>query len=160
MVDTSTAFNRGESNRDKPYMIFDWVKAATIIVDKDIKNAVAGLNEDFEWSADQILKDGKPESDGYSYLSSTWAKPILVDADTGEEHDCYCMEDNNPRNYKADSKWDSEALEILRRGKQPKLTPKKAVPLTDKQVKELAYIEEKPMLMGIVDEKADSDILR
>src|ERR1044072_2993968 len=142
-MDTQQAFKNGQDNRGKTYKIFDWVKAAQIIVDNDIKNAVAGLDQDFEWTADMILENGKPLHDGYSYLWSTWATPILVDADTEKEYDCYCTEDNKPRHYDKKSKWDEESLDILKKGK-PKIAPKKAVPLDDKAIKELNVIEEKP----------------
>lgn len=146
-LDTQQAFKNGQDNRDKPYKIFDWVKAAHIIVDNDIKNAVAGLDGDFEWTADLILEKGKPLSDGYSYLWSTWATPTLVDADSEKEYPCFCTEDNNPRHYDKKSKWDEESLEILKKGK-PKLEPKKkAVVLDDKTKRELTIVKERPMLM-------------
>lgn len=151
-METQKAFANGEANREKPYMIFDWVKAATLIVEKDWKNVIAGLDGDFEWTADEILKDGKPVLEGYSYLRSTWGKPILVNYDTGEELECFCMEDNNPRNYDAKSRWDDESLEIIKKGK-PKL--KKAVPVDDKTMKELTVVEEKPMLGMTLDEEQE-----
>lgn len=77
-MDTLQAFAKGEANRDKELMVFDWDKAVSIIKERNLKNCGAGLKSDFEWTAGMILVDGKPYTEDYTYLASTWATPQLI----------------------------------------------------------------------------------
>lgn len=96
-MDTMQAFAMGQANRGKEMMVFDWDKAVKIIKERGLKNCGAGLESDFEWTAGMILIDGKPVTDDYTYLASTWATPQLIiysDKDDGlfeyeETIDCW-----------------------------------------------------------------------
>lgn len=109
-MDTMQAFMMGEMARaaKNPMVYFDWVKAAHLINDYGFENASAGLAEDWGWTGDCILKNGKPVLDSEPYLCSCWATPILRTED-GEEFDCFTLEKpDNPHVV-----WPKEALEIL-----------------------------------------------
>ena len=110
-MDNFQAFVMGEKHRNQPMMIFDWMKCVKLIKEHNIKNATAGLEGDMEWTGGCILENGKPYKTDYTYLSSTWATPILVDKDTGTKYDCYVMEGHTRYNEK--SKWPKGALKAL-----------------------------------------------
>lgn len=58
-----------------------------------------------------ILEDGKPCTNSYTYLASTWATPqIEID---GEFIDCYRMESEVP-GWDSGTKWPESALAILK----------------------------------------------
>jgi hypothetical protein len=92
-------------------MVFDWVKAARLIVEKKPREASAGLENDWEWTGGLIYKDGAPvpKDDTYTYLASTWATPEL-DLDD-ELIDCYVMEGETDWNQS--TYWPQVALDIL-----------------------------------------------
>lgn len=107
---TSLAFLRGQANRGKEMMVFDWVKAAQIIKELQPKEACAGLEEDWEYTGGRIFVDGKPYMNDYTYLASTWATPqLLVE---GKLFDCYVMESETP-DWGAYTQWPRIALDIL-----------------------------------------------
>jgi hypothetical protein len=113
-MDTLSAFAMGQANRGKEPMFFDWIKAATIIVERGAKEASAGLAGDWEWTGGPILKNGKPvrKEDTYTYLASTWATPQLeVD---GDLIDCFVMKSKTD-GWDSETYWPDEALEILNR---------------------------------------------
>lgn len=115
-MNTAAAFAMGSANRGKPVMVFDWVKAATIIAERKPRVASAGLWSDWEWTGGTIYADGAPVTDSYTYLASTWATPEL-DID-GELIDCYVMESERPT-WGSDTKWPDEALAIITREVTP-----------------------------------------
>lgn len=90
-MDSYTALKLGELNRGNPMKVFDWYKAAAIIKTFKVKNAWAGLGEDWTFTGGQIYKDGKPYHDDYTYLASTWATPVIV-IDTEDIFECWCWE--------------------------------------------------------------------
>lgn len=111
-MDTMSAFIRGQANRGKPSMVFDWNRAAQIIKERGAKSASAGLEGDWEWTGGTILTDGKPtpHEDTYVFLASTWATPQLeVD---GETIECYVMADQTP-GWNSGTYWPDSALTIL-----------------------------------------------
>ena len=87
-MDTLSAFALGDANRDKPLMVFDWDKAAKLIKESGAKEASAGLAGDWEWTGGNILLNGKPYMDSYTYLASTWAEPELCLGEDGEKQEC------------------------------------------------------------------------
>ena len=103
------AFAMGEAHRDCELMVFDWDKAARLIKERKPELARAGLENDFEWTGGTIWENGKPVKDDYTYLSSTWATPIL-ELDY-EEIPCYIME--HETNWDCDTKWPESALAII-----------------------------------------------
>lgn len=112
MMDTLTAYAIGQANRGKPHMVFDWEKAARLIVERNAQSAAAGLAGDWENTGGTILRDGKPvpKDDTYTYLGSTWAVPELqID---GDILDCWRMEKDTP-GWDCDTYWPKEALDIL-----------------------------------------------
>ncbi len=109
-MDTATAFVMGVANRDKPFMVFDWDKAARRIKETGAKNAGAGLASDWEYTGGTILSDGAPVHDSYTYLGSTWARPEL-DLD-GEVEECWTLQSDSP-GWNEKTKWPESALAIL-----------------------------------------------
>ena len=77
-MDNITAFAMGQANRGRERKVFDWDKAVKIIKERELKNCGAGLESDFEYTAGMILADGKPVTEGYTYLASNWATPQLI----------------------------------------------------------------------------------
>ena len=102
---------RGMMNRGREMKVFDWVKAAQIIKDRKPKEVIAGLSEDWGWTAGPIFSDGKPVTDGGAYLASTWATPVLV-LDDDEEIPCWKYQHEVP-DWDADTKWPASARSIL-----------------------------------------------
>lgn len=109
-MDTLSAFARGEANRHKEQMVFDWDKAAEIIKDRQPQCASAGLSQDWEYTSGKIFEDGKIVTDYYTYLASTWATPEL-DID-GEVISCYKMQ-SEVSDWNSETKWPESALKIL-----------------------------------------------
>lgn len=114
-MDTLSAFARGEANRGRESMVFDWDKAANLIVESGAVSASAGLRGDWEWTGGDILENGKPvpREDTYVFLASTWATPEL--SLDGETVDCFKMESETP-GWNADTYWPESALAILAAG--------------------------------------------
>lgn len=108
-METVMAFAMGELHKNDPLMVFDWDNAARILADRKPERASAGLANDFEWTGGIIWKDGKPFTDDYTYLASTWAKPLLVIGDEGIE--CWRYESEVPE-WGIDTKWPQSALRI------------------------------------------------
>jgi hypothetical protein len=93
-------------------MIFDWNKAAQLILERQPKIASAGLRSDWDYTGGVIYtaEEGITVK-GYTYLSSNWATPEL-DLD-GEIISCFVDEDHNPDGWDAGTSWPERAKEIL-----------------------------------------------
>ena len=100
-----TATVKGNRHR-----VFDWVKAANLLKELKPESANAGLQSDMEWTGGTIWADGKPVLDGYTYLASNWATPIL-EIDNLDEIECWSYMDDC--SYKENTKWPQEALDII-----------------------------------------------
>lgn len=113
-MDTFSAFARGEANRNKEMMVFDWEQVARLIKERGAKNASAGLRGDWEWTGGPILRGGVPvpKDETYTYLSSTWAVPELELDNDSIKIPCYKMEKELP-GWGSDTYWPKEALDIL-----------------------------------------------
>lgn len=111
-MDTMRAFMMGEANRGKDMMVFDWDRAARMIVDSGFKDASAGLAGDWEYTGGPILRDGKivDKDNTYTFLSSTWATP-QIDIE-GVIYECYRMEHEVP-DWNAKTYWPESARKIL-----------------------------------------------
>ena len=112
-MDSIGAIISGILNRGREMRVLDWDRAARIILEHRPSFAIAGLSKDMEWTSGIIYKDGEAISDSYTYLSSTWAKPVLLLND-GEEIDCYVMESDTE--WDAHTKWPQSAINILLSG--------------------------------------------
>ena len=115
-MDTYSAMLLGMMNRGRTSRVFDWNKAAEIINEKHILNADAGLQNDMEWTAGEILRDGKPVTNSYTFLASVWAIPVLSYYKSEEDEypteiPCYVMADETT--FDAHTKWPQSALDIL-----------------------------------------------
>ncbi|KVQ87318.1 hypothetical protein WK09_19975 [Burkholderia ubonensis] len=109
-MDTMNAFAMGQANRHKEAMVFDWDKAARLIIEHKATEAFAGLAGDWEYTGGQIFRNGEPYSDDYTYLSSTWATPELeID---GTTYACFRMRSEVP-DWNSDTKWPASAMAIL-----------------------------------------------
>lgn len=105
-----------EHKNDDP-KVFDWVKAAKIIIEKRPLNATAGLAEDWFWTSGRIYEDEDISFDGYqySYLKSLWATPILLliyEDGRDETVDCWVRSSERPE-WNEDTYWPKEAVDIL-----------------------------------------------
>ena len=111
-MDSAKAFAMGQANRGKEMMVFDWIKAAKLIKERNAKDASAGLAGDWEWTGGKILENGVPvpRRDTYTYLASTWATP-QIDLD-GEVIDCFKMQSETP-GWDSGTYWPEDAREEL-----------------------------------------------
>ncbi len=112
-MDTTKAMLRSmaadlQNNRHR---VFDWDKAARLIKESGAKTAGAGLESDWEWTGGEILTDGKPNKESYTYLASNWATPELT-LDDGPPIPCWVYEDESA-GWSSDTKWPESALAIL-----------------------------------------------
>ena len=113
-MDNITAFAMGAANRGNEMKVFDWDKAARLIVERRPKVVKAGLSEDWEYTSGTIYENGEPNKKSYTYLESTWATPeIEID---GDFFDCYVMESKTE--WDAHTKWPDSALSILKENGQ------------------------------------------
>lgn len=110
-MNTLQAFKMGEAHRNCELMVFDWDEAARRIKASGCSKAFAGLQGDLEYTCGTIFKGGKPCFDSYTYLSSTWAEPVLI-ISNGDLEPCYKMEHEVP-GWGSDTKWPQSALDIL-----------------------------------------------
>ena len=89
--------------------VFDWEKAARLIVERKPKVVRAGLRGDWVWTGGTIWA-GAPDMDSYTYLASDWARPeIEIDGEAME-----CWRDASDVGWVASTKWPDSALEILK----------------------------------------------
>ena len=108
---------RARHKNDDP-KVFDWVKAAKIIIEKSPSNAVAGLAEDWAWTSGYIYEDEDISFDGYqySYLMSIWATPVIFltynDGKEAETIDCWVRSSERPE-WNEGTYWPREAVDIL-----------------------------------------------
>lgn len=111
-MDTMSAFLKGEANR-RPERVFDWNKAASLIRERGLAAAGAGLSGDLEWTGGDILKGGRPvpQEETYTFLASTWATPVLT-LGGGEEIPCWAWESDTP-GWDSGTYWPESALAIL-----------------------------------------------
>ncbi|MEN6511175.1 MAG: hypothetical protein ABFD00_05010 [Chloroherpetonaceae bacterium] len=109
-MDAMDAFAMGMLTRGNELMVFDWDEAAKLIKESGVKEASAGLCEDWEWTAGEIFTNGKPNMSDYTFLASTWAIPQIEIE--GKRIDCYKMELEVP-DWDAKTKWPESALKLL-----------------------------------------------
>ncbi len=108
-MNTMLAYERNMVTPDGHGKVFDWVKAAQILKDKNPDEAYAGLLEDMEWTAGIIWSEHRPYKKAYTYLSSRWATPVLViDEDYIE-----CWEPSDGSKWDSGTKWPDEALALI-----------------------------------------------
>ena len=117
----AVAMNQRAIEANQKPRVFDWVKAAELLVAK-IKEGTpftaAGLENDMEWTGGTILEfDGtefKIITYSYTYLASTWAKPILIiQYEDGSDLELCCWEYTEDSEYDSGTKWPEEAANIL-----------------------------------------------
>lgn len=116
---TTLAFLMGEKNRDRERMVFDWRKAAEIIAERKPERAFAGLSSDLEWTGGVICERGCAVTDSYTYLASTWARPVLIlNDDYDGEIECFLRE-SEAGGWDENTKWPDEAIAILEAAQKP-----------------------------------------
>jgi len=106
------AFAMGEANRGKNMRVFDWDRAAMLIVERKPETVGAGLGGDWECTGGRIYADGAPvqREDTYTFLASTWATPE-IDID-GDVIDCWKWQHDTP-GWDDGTYWPDSALAIL-----------------------------------------------
>ena len=83
-------------------MVFDWAKAEEILASRGWPDAEAGLAGDWGSTSGEIVRDGAPCWDSYTYLASIWAIPsLLID---GEEIACWRWQEEVP-DWDCKTKW-------------------------------------------------------
>jgi len=112
----------GLANKGRELMVFDWDRAAELILRSDALDARAGLSGDWEWTGGEILRGGRPvpSDDTYTFLASTWATPEIEIM--GDVQPCYRMQSTVPEEWlmgitpgdEANIYWPESALRILR----------------------------------------------
>jgi hypothetical protein len=92
--------------------VFDWDRAARLIMEQGGADADAGLGEDWGNTGGAIYRNHSPvdKKDTYTYLASLWATPVLFI--NGEYIECYLMEDKTPR-WGQNTYWPASALKIV-----------------------------------------------
>ena len=110
-MDIMRAFMMGQSNRNNKLKVFDWDKAAELIIKHKLTDADAGLVEDWTCTGGNILTDGNLNIDSYTYLASTWATPVLWADDA--IYECWIWEDET--DWDSHTKWPQSAIEILKK---------------------------------------------
>lgn len=109
-MNTIDCFAMGMATLGEEMRVFDWDKAARIIKERNPDIAEAGLEEDWCWTGGKIWENGAEVYNGYVYLASTWATPVLeID---GETIPCWKMESETP-GWDADTLWPESAIMIL-----------------------------------------------
>jgi len=91
-------------------MVFDWAKAARLIMTHQADYAEAGLAGNWEWTVGCIYADGQPYFEGRPFLASVHYTPQLLIA--GTFHDCFAMENERPE-WNERTVWPPEALAAL-----------------------------------------------
>ena len=111
-METLKAIAMAEANSNRQQMVFDWVKAAALIKERNPSTASAGLRGDWEWTGGDIYRDGSPvpEDETYVCLSSNWATPE-IDLD-GDVLECFILQDQVP-DWDANTYWPPEARAVL-----------------------------------------------
>lgn len=89
--------------------VFDWAEAARLLRAGNVTEASTGLLEDWFWTGDYILVDGRPLAKTDAFLRSHWAPPALQIGD--QYFLCYLRQ---PTNAAYAKQWPDEALAILR----------------------------------------------
>ena len=95
--------------------VFDWDKAARMIVQHRPDSAGAGLSGDWEWTGGTIYSNGEPELEDntYVYLASNHATPeIQID---GIKFACWVYREESD-GWDVSTYWPESALNILRAG--------------------------------------------
>ena len=110
-MDSMTAFMMGQANRGNKTKVFDWNKAAELIIKYNLTDADAGLIEDWGYTGGNILTDGNLNINSYTYLESTWATPVLWTDDA--IYECWVWEDET--DWDSNTKWPQSAIEILKK---------------------------------------------
>lgn len=111
-MNTLFAFSLADKARkdNKPEMVFDWEKAANLILKYRPKIASAGLSQDWENTGGIIYQNKQIVINTYTYLASIWAEPEL-DMDD-KIYPCWRY-DNEVSEWNYDTKWPKEAIDIL-----------------------------------------------
>jgi hypothetical protein len=102
---------RAEANRGNEPKVFDWDKAARLIVEEGVSDVDAGLLGDWFPTAGRIFENGAPVKESWAYLCSTWATPAIEINDS--RIPCWKMQSETP-GWDAKTLWPQSALDILK----------------------------------------------
>jgi hypothetical protein len=108
-MNTMLAFAMGQATCNEKLMIFDWMEAAKIILDRNAEYAEAGLAGDWGYTGGTIWNNHNIDVDSYTYLASTWAIPSIKIND--EYIPCFVYEGETE--YDAHTKWPTDALSVI-----------------------------------------------
>lgn len=111
-MDTMAAYAIAQAHKNEELMVFDWVRAATMIKESGATEASAGLAGDWEYTGGDIFRDGKPipKEDTYVYLASNHAAPQLEL--NGDLLSCWLKQSQTP-GWDSDTYWPPEAMAVL-----------------------------------------------
>lgn len=110
-------FFTSRRNNSNPQQVFDWDKAALEIknnLSKGIYTVEAGLKGDWDHTSGVIFEDGLPVKEGYMYLSSNWATPVMIITfKDGIEVEYDCSTEREGTRFDSGSEWDDISLSLL-----------------------------------------------
>ena len=111
-MDTLAAIALASAHKDCEQKVFDWEKAARLILESGSTEASAGLSGDWEWTGGAIFAGGKPvpKEETYTYLASNHATPQLEL--NGERVSCYRLQSETP-GWGSNTYWPPEAMAVL-----------------------------------------------
>lgn len=92
-------------------MVFDWDKAAAILVKRHAIDADAGLENDWKATCRPVLADGKPAPTESIWLASSWGIPHL---EIRGEASVPCWRWQDETTWDGSTYWPASALAILR----------------------------------------------
>lgn len=106
-MDTLQSFDKNKADiaKGNKSRIFDWAKCVEILLEQKPEKASAGLQNDLAWTGGVIFECGETITDNYTLLQSTWATPILVNEDTGEEIECWRYVKDEGETEDAKTQW-------------------------------------------------------
>lgn len=99
-IEKEIAYRDGKESKT-----FDWIKAVSILKANNIKNAGAGLIEDWHSTSGTIFECGDVCKESGAFFQSIWATPgLLVEYGDGkgEMIECWC--------YVEDATWDADEI--------------------------------------------------
>jgi hypothetical protein len=112
-LNTHSKAAMAETRKDGREMVFDWEKAARVIVERRATAAAAYLGNDYRATWRPILSEGRPADTEFIWLASAWGIPTLeINGETAVP----CWRWTDETSWDGSTYWPAAALAILRAG--------------------------------------------
>jgi hypothetical protein len=115
MLDILMRVERARAEGAEP-KVFDWNKAARLIIENGCSHASAGLSEDWFWTGACILVQGRPTFEHEPWLGSLWATPVIRIGD--DDIPCWIYQKDS-NGWDEHTMWPESALKILNKESHP-----------------------------------------